>query len=401
MTNLVESLRKLKSAWREGDLKAVLKLADSLPTDLSGVQKLRLKAALKTEDWAVVSDAALHLVSEEPGLVLTAAKTLLRKDKASDAALLLLQLKEHTPERHEVAEQTATVLLKSGALASQKGDARKAAELWCLGAKLSPENVALKRKLSEALAAAVQRAKSLTTVRGLDAYVDAWETVLSIDPENIAAAKRLVVVAEQKSNASRAFALWARLLNMEPANKAIPLRLTKAAVQAGDEAKALVRLHVAGLDGSDDNAVKVLRRRVIAKIKQDLIDDDPAAAAEKFNALAKAQTSEEDIGRLPASIVVRLTRKLRDARKAGDDTTASYLANLLLQIDESNALALSTAARLSLQSRRFEDAAKLYERLLAKKPDFPKAAQLLERAKAHIQLAHIAKVVSASSRSAA
>lgn len=401
MTNIVESLRKLKSAWREGDFKSVLKLADGLPTDISGVQKLRLKAALKTEDWAVVVDAAPHLTAEEPKLVLMAAKTLLRKDKASDAARLLLPLDKHRSERQEIAEQTAASLLKSGALASQEGDTRKAADLWRLGAKLSPGNVALKRKLSDALAAAVQRAKSLTTVRGLDAYVDAWETVLSIDPENIAAAKRLVVVAEQKSNTSQAFALWGRLLNLEPTNKAIPLRLTKAAVQAGDEAEALIRLHAAGHDGSHDNVMKMLRRRVIAKIKQDIIDDEPAAAAEKLKALTKAQTSEEDIGRLPASIALRLTRKLRHARKDDDDTAASYLANLLLQIDERNPLALSTAARLSLRSRRFEDAAKLYERLLAEKPDFPKAAQLLERAKTHIQLTHIAKVVSASSRSAA
>lgn len=387
-----ELIGALKKRWDVGDMKGVVSFADRAlslsPKDLVA-QKYRLRAASANQNWPVVADSALALVEQLPQQAFEAARKLVRIGDVRGAMEIFLALRAgrgaEIAEFEDAADQMGLALLKLGSEANLEGDTATARLYWCGGTQIAPRNSVLREKLAVLQAAALKKARAEDWDVNPAGYVEAWKDVLALDPNSVMAAKKVATAADKQDDFVGSFEAWCRVLNLEPANPLAPARLSRSALQAGREFAALSVLSKFGLDDPQDPQIAKLRKRVLNECRRALRAGEGDRAFDCLSLLMKRPSeTEASFDTLRPTVVRKLERQAKLAQKARDREHAMGLAERILKFDQSNAFALLAFARHYLRIRRYEDAARFCERVLAIDPVSPNALSMLEQAASHL-----------------
>ncbi|KAA3441928.1 hypothetical protein C7I87_33125 [Mesorhizobium sp. SARCC-RB16n] len=360
---------ELKISWKLRDYIRVGNAAATLLAlipDNQNALKLQLKAAIRRGDDTDLVETARAAVAIAAPDVQGAAQQLATKRRWEDAATLLLILPENavkTEQREALSRRIAAQLAAEGLQAKNEGNEEKAARLWQLGLRLSPEDAKIKRRLRQIVHSAAVKAVEANFDADPNSYIRTWHGVLTLSPDHSTALKRLATAYEKGGHHEASLELWARLVRLTPENPSVVRRVLRLALLTSQELDALVLLARVGASVPDDKIGEATRRAVFYQLRDFLRAHNYLLAAHRFSVLKKSSLDLSKYDDIQERVYRGAIRDYKRLMKEGNVKEATQLAELMLDIDGNNQFALTNLAQYSFKVTNFEQATSYYERL--------------------------------------
>lgn len=378
----------VRAAWRARDFNAVATVAEKIldkAPKIIDIARMRVKALQLLGRQREAAAAVLPIAAAEPELALRVSSALVKAREIELAATIVVALRDAgktgTDNFKALSSKLAALLLAAGVAAEKSGAGDKSLAAFLLGAATDPENVALQRKIGSLRNAARNAAKQVDPATDAGAYVAAWKKVLTLDPKNVNAMKRLAVAAEKAGDHAAALEFWGRVVESDPSVATAPTRLARAAIHCGKEYDALLLLERFKRLGDAGDYADTLRRKVASAGKALLRSSDGFGASYSIALVMRAGARDDEASLLARKTLALLKAEVKRALKNRDAASAATIASRMLEFEPDNVLALSAAARYAYLMQDFAAATSYYERLTKADPGNTRHWAALARAR--------------------
>ena len=229
---------------------------------------------------------------------------------------------------------------------------------------------------------ALKRAHAVNREADPRGYLEAWKTVLVLDPSDLGAARRVVGSASALKDHSELVEALIATMDIIPGDKALGQRLAVAALRAGQEERALEYLARHGMADLAVRQIENLQRRVLRACENAARAHDFDHALSCFRALELADGQNPAVEALRPTLAKRAASNAKEAEKLGNLVAAVPLAEKVLQIVPDQPLALNIVARDLWRHRRFGDLVELCTPRVKPGPEYASVQKLLDQSAA-------------------
>ncbi|MET3524068.1 tetratricopeptide repeat protein [Mesorhizobium abyssinicae] len=278
-TRIAIALQEIEDAWEAEDYAgaAILsrQLLQSDPGAIQGLVHLARAAAL-IGDWDDVAEAGGALVRSSPKDAFVAAGKLNRAGRALEAAKIFAQLNVQEDwfdaEAANLARKDADLLIAAGEAAVTKEDSEAANVIWVAGVQIAPRSQILAGKVRRLTRGLKMALANLDPDKDPDDYADVCRDLAWVNPSNLAAAVRFARASE-RSGETTAVDAWLKVLSLAPDNEAAAARLGNLAGKGQLEDHAISGLLALGRGETFDPIIKVLAAGRDARARKALDKD--------------------------------------------------------------------------------------------------------------------------------
>ena len=246
----------------------------------------------------------------------------------------------------------------------------------------SKASAALEKVLKVRRREALYRARIVDRETDPRGYLEAWKTVLVLNPADLGAAKKVISCANGLKDYSELVEGLIAHLDITPGEAALGVRLASAALRAGQEERALEYLARHGMADLSVRQIESLQKRVLRACKNALRALDFEHALSCFRALALADDQHPAVEALRPTLAKRAASNAKEAERQGNLVAAVPLAEKVLQIVPDQPLALTIVARDLWRHRRFGDLVELCASRVKPGPEYASVQKLLDQSAA-------------------
>jgi len=229
---------------------------------------------------------------------------------------------------------------------------------------------------------AINRARSVDREVDPRAYLEAWKSVLVLNPEELGAARKVISSANGLQDYSELVEGLIAHLEITPGDTVLGVRLASAALRAGQEERALEYLARHGMADLSLRQVAGLQKRVLRACKNAMRALDFDHALSCFHALELADAKDPAVEDLRPIVAKRAASNAKEAEKQGNLVAAVPLAEKVLQIVPDQPIALTIVARDLWRHRRFGDLVELCTPRVKPGPEYASVQKLLDQSAA-------------------
>jgi tetratricopeptide (TPR) repeat protein len=233
-----------------------------------------------------------------------------------------------------------------------------------------------KMRLREAL----NRARSVGREEEPRLYLEVWKKVLVLNPSDIGAARKIISSATALADYSALVDGLIAHLEITPGDPVLGQRLAKAALNAGQEERALEYLARHGLADFSVYQIESLQRRVNQACKNAMKAFEFDHAFRCFHALELADDKDPVVETLRLVLAKKAASQAKEADRQGDLGVAVPLAEKVLRIAPDQPAALTIVARDLLRHRRFGELVALCGPRVKPCPEYASLQKLLDKA---------------------
>ena len=327
------------------------------------------RAAAYAKDWDAVARAGGALTQRSPREAFNAACKLNRAKRALQAAEIFaaLDIRKDWFDANiaSLAWKEAISLLMAGQKPHMSGDIEQAKVIWVAGARIAPTMQALQTRVSELAFDANRVARRQDAIADPVAYIQAWREVLWFSPsDRVAAAK--IARASERLGETKAIDAWLTVLAIDPEDQKANQRLRQLTRSYDLEDLAIRGLVEQGRDEKTDPLVLELAGNRDAKVSE---TRNKILKIRLRQALDRARTATEARDQDPRRFLeawkqvlvlapthaVAARKVVSAARQLGDQAELLEGLIALLEIGPSDAelgLRLASAGRRAGQEQR-------------------------------------------------